>query len=183
MPDDLQYPADKYLLLGKIARAHGLRGEVKIYLHSGQPENIRNYRELFLVDQAGVMHGPLSLIRSRNQGRFAIVQFAAVTTRSQAEEMEGLEVLLAKTELPALSEDEYYWHEYIGRSVSNTSGEIMGRIIHIFRNGMQDVLVMKRVGTDEEVLIPMTRKIIVGETAEELTIDPPPGLLEINAAS
>lgn len=180
MAEDLHYPADEYLLLGKIAKAHGLRGEVKVFLHSGQPENIRNYKELLLVDRTGKLLGPLSVLRSRAQGKIAIVQFASIVSRSQAEEMEGLEVMLAKVDLPETAADEYYLYQYIGKVVIDLTGKVLGKVEDIFRNGVQDVLVVRRVG-GEEILIPVAKEIIVDETAEELTIDPPPGLLELNA--
>lgn len=183
MVEDFSYPAEEYLLLGKVSKAHGMRGEVKIFLYSGQPENIRSYKELFLIDRQGKLFGPLSVLRSRDQGKLAIVQFASVTDRNQAEEIEGRGVLLAKTDLPEIADDEYYWHQYLGKAVVDVTGKILGRVEHIFRTGLQDVLVIKSVDADEEILIPVTREIIVGETAEELTVDPPPGLLELNSGS
>jgi len=183
MAEDFHYPADEYLLLGKITKAHGMRGEVKVFLYSGQPENIRSYKELFLIDRHGELSEPLSVVRSRDQGKLAIVQFASVTDRDQAEEIEGRGVLLAKSDLPEIPEDEYYWHQYLGKAVVDVTGKILGRVEHIFRTGLQDVLVVKRLDVDEEILIPVTREIIVGETAGELTVDPPPGLLEINSGS
>ncbi len=183
MVEDFQYPADEYLFLGKVARAHGLRGEVKVLLHSGQPENIRSYKELFLIDLRGELFGPLSVLRSRSQGKLAIVQFASVTNRDQAEAIEGRGVLLAKADLPEISEGEFYWYQYIGKAAVDATGKDLGKVRHIFRNGLQDVLVLKKPDSDEEILIPATKEIIVGDTAEGLIIDPPPGLLELNAGS
>lgn len=183
MVEDFSYPAGEYLLLGKVSKAHGMRGEVKIFLYSGQPENLRSYKELFLIDRQGTLLGPLSVLRSRDQGKLAIVQFASVTDRNQAEEIEGRGVLLAKTDLPEIADDEYYWHQYLGKAVVDVAGKNLGRVEHIFRTGLQDILVIKSVDADEEILIPVTREIIVGETAGELTVDPPPGLLELNSGS
>ncbi|EKD35202.1 MAG: hypothetical protein ACD_75C02005G0003 [uncultured bacterium] len=183
MAEDFHYSADEYLLLGKITKAHGMRGEVKVFLYSGQPENIRSYKELFLIDRQGELFGPFAILRSRDQGKLAIVQFASVTDRNQAEEIEGRGVLLAKTDLPEIPEDEYYWHQYIGKAVVDVTGKNLGRVAQIFRTGLQDVLVIKGIDADEEILIPVTREIIVGETAGELTVDPPPGLLELNSGS
>lgn len=181
--EDYQYPADEFLLLGRITRAHGLRGEVKVFLHSGQPENIRSYGHLFLIDRHGELSGPWPVLRSRNQGKLAIVQLASLTCRDQAEAMEGRGVLLAKADLPEIPADEYYWHQYIGKEAVDVAGRILGKVEHIFRNGLQDVLVLRKLGSDEEILVPMTKEIIVGETAGKLIVDPPPGLLELNAGS
>ena len=181
MSEDFLYPADEFLLLGKIAKAHGLRGEVKVFLHSGQPENIQNYQELILVDQAGKCFTPLTILKSRCQGKTAIVQFASITNRTLAEEIEGRGVLLAIENLPEINEDEYYWHEFLGKSVVDIHGKTIGKVDHIFPNGAQDILVVK--SANEEILIPVTKSIIVEETAEQLTINPPPGLIELNTGS
>lgn len=179
MTEEFDYPAGEFLLLGKIVKAHGLRGEVKMFLHSGQPENLQDYKELILVDRSGELLGPLTVQKSRNQGKFAVVQFASVTSRSQAESIEGSGVLLAKQDLPDIGENEYYWHQYLGKTVIDLTGRVLGRIEHIFPNGAQDVLVIR--SADREILIPVTKEIIVGETAGELTVDPPPGLVDLNA--
>lgn len=179
MAEEFDYPADEYLLLGKIAKAHGLRGEVRMFLHSGQPENLQDYKELVLIDRYGGLLGPLTIQKCRKQGKFAIVQLASVTNRSEAEAVEGRGVLLAKRDLPEIGEDEYYWHQYLGKTVLDLTGRMLGKIENIFPNGAQDVLVIK--AADREILIPVTKSIIVGETAGELTIDPPPGLVDLNA--
>lgn len=181
MAEEFHYSVDEYLLLGKVAKAHGLRGEVKVFLHSGQPDNIRSYKELILVNAAGEFYGPLTVLKSRNQGKFAIIQFDSVTSRSHAEQIEGRGILLAKSHLPEVSEDEYYWHQYLGKTVVDLTGTTLGKVDHIFSNGAQDVLVIRAANT--EILIPVTKAIIVGETAGELTIDPPPGLVELNTGN
>lgn len=177
MTEEFDYP-DEYLLLGKITKAHGLRGEVKMFLHSGQPENVQGYKELVLIDNTGKQSAPLTVLKSRNQGKVAIVQFASVTSRSDAEQIEGRGVLLNKRDLPEVSEDEYYWHQYLGKVVVDLAGNTLGKVDHIFANGAQDVLVIK--AANREILIPVTKEILVGVTAGELTIDPPPGLVELN---
>lgn len=181
MAEDYSYPADEYLLLGKITKAQGLRGEVKIFLYSGQPENIADYTELVLVDKSGKLSSPLTILHSRAQGKAAIVQLASISTRNAAEDIDGMGVLLAKKHLPEIGENEYYWHQYQGKLVVDVDGHAIGRVAHLFTNGAQDILVIK-VGK-EEILIPVTKAIVVGETDETLIIKPPPGLVELNGES
>lgn len=178
---DFNYPDDEYLLLGKIAKAHGLRGEVKIFLFSGQPENLTDYRELVLVGKNGELSAPHEILKSRAQGKAAVVQLASIADRTQAEKIEGDGVLLARKHLPAISENEYYWHNYQDKLVVDLEGNTIGRVAHIFTNGAQDVLVVKTA--EEEILIPITKSILVGETTERLIVNPPPGLIELNSNS
>jgi 16S rRNA processing protein RimM len=65
--------------------------------------------------------------------------------------------------------------------VVDLSGLTIGRVESLFSNGAQDVLVVK--SGNEEILIPVTKSIIVSETAEEIIVDPPPGLLDLTNES
>ncbi len=177
MVQDFSYPADKYVLLGKVAKAHGLRGEVKIFSFSGQPENFCEYREIVLVDLAGNLSSPLAVEKFRVQGRIAIVQLASVNSRNRAEEIEGRGVLLAKNLLPETAEGEYYWYQYEGKLVLDQSGQTIGRVESLFSNGAQDIMIVK--SGEAEILIPITKDIIVRETANKLIVNPPPGLLNL----
>ena len=181
MTSDYIFPAAEYLLLGKVVKAHGLHGEVKVFLHSGQPENIAGYSELVLVDRAGVISSPLAVLQSRVQGKNVIVRLASISTRIQAEMVEDCGVLLARKHLPAIGENEYYWHQYQNKLVVDLDGKTIGRVDYLFTNGAQDILVIN--AGKEEILIPVTKSIIVGETAEELIVNPPPGLMELNTNS
>jgi 16S rRNA processing protein RimM len=181
MAEDYSYPAGEYVLLGKIAKAHGLRGEVKIFSFSGQPENFHGYKEIVLVNTSGKLLVPLAVENVRIQGKTAIAKLASVNSRERAEEIEGMGVLLAKNLLPETAEDEYYWYQYEGKAVLDLNGQTIGRVESLFSNGAQDVLVVK--SGKEEILIPVTKNIIVRETAEGLIINPPPGLLDLTHES
>ena len=177
MIEEFRFPSDQYLLLGRVAKAQGLRGEVKLTLFSGQPDNLGEYRELHLVDQRGVMSGPFTVLRHRIQGKAVIVHLDTIDDRNGAEGIEGRGVLLAKDQLPELAEDEYYWHRLIGKTVVDVGGTTVGIVRRLFDNGAQDVLVVS--AGKREILIPMTRSIVVGETETTVIVDPPQGLLEL----
>lgn len=180
MAQEFKYPAAEYLLLGKVVKAHGLRGEVKLFLYSGQPENLAGYKELVLVDKSGGLTCPLAIVASRIHGKAAIVRLASVSSRTQAEAIENRGVLLARKHLPTIGAHEFYWHQYQNKVVVDTAGREIGSVENIFTNGAQDILVI-RSGIDE-ILIPVTESILVGETADKLIINPPPGLLELNSS-
>lgn len=179
MSEEYAYPKEDYLLLGKVAKAHGLRGEVKIFTYSGHPENIGTYRELVLADSSGILSPPLAVYKSRVQGKMAIVQLESVATRNEAESIEGKGVLLSKNLLPDTGEGEYYWHQYEGKLVVDVDATILGRVKALFNNGAQDVLIVE--GERQEILIPVTKEIVVGEDEEKLIVAPPPGLLELGS--
>ncbi len=174
---DYSFPTEEFLLLGKVAKAHGMRGEVKIFPYSGQPENIRVYRELILVDDGGTLSPPLTVLSCRVQGKMAITRLQSITSRNKAEDVEGVGVLIARRHLPELPEDEFYWHQYAGKTVVDLREQHIGKIETIFSNGTQDIMVI-RAG-NQEILVPISKSIVIRESAGKITIDPPPGLLEL----
>ncbi|MBU1566003.1 MAG: ribosome maturation factor RimM [Proteobacteria bacterium] len=178
---DYVFPADEYLLLGKVTKAHGLHGELKIFLYSGQPENIAEYSEVLLIDRSGLISCPLAILKKRVQGKAVIVHLESIANRTQAEKVEDYGVLLARKHLAVIGEDEYYWHQYQDKLVVDLEGNTIGRVDHLFTNGAQDILVIK--AGKEEILIPVTKSILVGESAGSLIVNPPPGLIEINSNS
>ena len=173
------FPEDRFLLIGTVIKAQGLKGEVCIHSFSGQPENLNTYHTLFLVDKGGKISPQLSIKRFRAQKGKAIVLFDRVRDRSHAEQLVGMGVLLAREDLPELAEDEFYWHQLIGLAVSTVAGEAVGTLMHVFSNGAQDVMVIQ--DGDQEHLVPLSDGVVISHDDEQLIIDPPQGLLEINS--
>lgn len=178
---DYSFPTEEFLLLGKVAKAHGMRGEVKIFSFSGQPENIKAYKEIVLVNAAGTLSTSLAVLGCRVQGKMAITRLDSITSRDKAESIEKMGVLIAKKLLPELEEDEFYWHHYVGKIVTDLKKQNIGIIENIFSNGSQDIMVI-RAGT-QEILIPISKGIVVQEDGDKISIDPPPGLLELYSDS
>ncbi len=181
MSREFNYPTDRYLLIGRVGKPHGLRGEFKLICFSGQPESILSYTKLVLVDHKGNVSEPLATRKSRVQGKNAVITLETIDDRDQAEAIVGAGVLVAKEDLPEAREDEYYWHHLEGQELVGIDGRVIGTVVSLFNNGAQDILVVS-AGSDE-VLIPVTKEIVVGEKGGALIIDPPPGLLELNKSS
>lgn len=173
------YPKDKYILIGTITKAHGMRGEVKILCFSGEPEQLSDYENLVLVDRKASLSPVLAIKKTRPQGKIAITLLESISDRNRSEAIEGSGVLVDKNELPEIDEDEYYWHQLIGKSVVDTEGVLLGKIDSIFSNGAQDIMVLgKRRGHD--VMIPIVADIVLDTDGEQVVIDPPAGLLDMN---
>jgi 16S rRNA processing protein RimM len=171
---------DDLVMIGEIVKPHGLRGEVKVYSYSEQPENFRHYKEVVLQEPAESGTEIYKIIKSRVQGKFTIVQLEGVATRETAEALKGSMVCIKKIDFPKLDPDEYYWHHLIGLQVFTDGGRKLGEVASLFSTNAHDVMVI--TGEEREYLIPVNEEIIkeIDDRKGKLLITPPPGLLEAN---
>ncbi|MHB8669751.1 MAG: ribosome maturation factor RimM [Acidimicrobiales bacterium] len=159
------------LEVGRVARAHGLGGEVIVALTTNRTERL---------DPGSVLTADgdrrLEVQASRpHQGRF-IVRFAGVDDRSSAEGLRGT-VLRAPplAESSAASggdDDDSLWvHELIGSEVRGVDGAQHGRVASVEANPASDLLVL-----EDGRLVPLT--FVVSSADGLIVVDPPPGLLD-----
>jgi 16S rRNA processing protein RimM len=169
-----------HVAIGEVIRPHGIRGEVKIYSFSGASENFRNYKRIVLHDPAGTRSGSYEIVKSRMQGKLAILQLAGISSREDAEALQGSTVWLSKEDFPQLGPDEFYWHQLEGLAVLTETGRELGRVARLFGTRAHDVIVV--TGTGREFLIPVKTEIIkeIDPGSGKLVVSPPPGLLEAN---
>lgn len=168
----------EFVLLGKVAKPHGIRGEVKIYPYSGQPENFLEYKSVYLA-----LSGEKDLVsflikKCRVQGKFALLGLDGCTTRNRAEELVDAEVWLTRQELPDLDFSEYYWRDLDGKMVVTDDGHELGEITDIFDTGAHDVI--RVFGNGQEYLVPFHESFIVRMDKDKVVLNLPPGLLDIN---
>jgi len=117
------------LEVGRVARAHGIQGAVKVALHWAGSDALDNVDRVLLVLADG-SERELEL-RSLGRGqRQLIVKFAGVDTRNDAETLHGARILVDRTALPALQPGEYYLVDLIGARVVGPSGPI-GEVVEI----------------------------------------------------
>ena len=106
MAESFPYDAKKYVLIGKITKAHGIKGELKIRAYSDNLQSIAIHKKLFLVSTQGKVSPVFNVNRSRIGNKEVIVSFSEVTNRNYAEELCGMGVLIHKENLPKLKDDE-----------------------------------------------------------------------------
>jgi 16S rRNA processing protein RimM len=179
MTDTFSYPADRYLLIGKVGKPHGLHGEVRMHLYSRQPDNVRSYGQVVLISTVGRLSSSIRVITCRVQKKTAVVGLESIVDRTGAEQLAGMGVLVDKKDISQADDGELYWYQFDGLPVTTLEGRSLGKVKKIFSNGAQDILVVGK-GNDE-YLIPILDEIIVRRTDEGIVVAPPPGLLEINS--
>jgi 16S rRNA processing protein RimM len=180
MAVDFVFP-EEYVLIGKIAGPHGLRGEIKLQCFSDSAESMQEYSRLFVVDKQGRLSPSLQVRKCRLQGKTAVVKLDGIDDRNKAEELQGSGVLIKEEDLPPLAENEYYWYQMMHLQVTTAEGQKLGLIDSIFSNGAQDVMVVK--DGNNEFLVPIVDSIIKEHTKKGVVITPPPGLLELQSGA
>jgi len=168
------------VMIGEVVKPHGIRGELKVYPFSEQPENFRKYKKIVLQKTAEEEPATYSIARSREQGKFVILQLVGIATREEAEALLGSRVWLDNSELPQLETDEYYWHQLKGLRVETETGVQLGKVAGLFSTAATDIMVV--TGAGEEFMIPVKGDFIKEINSREgrVIVAPPPGLLEIN---
>ena len=140
-----------HVVVGKVAKAQGLSGELKIVPYSGNPEDLFCFQNIFLDRTFGSQEYIVKTWRSH--GKFAIVKLEEIRDRDGSEAQVGAEVLVLKSQMPTLSADEFYWHEMVGLRVITDQGQELGEVTSLIATGANDVMVV--TGHDHEYLIPV----------------------------
>lgn len=171
---------EEMALVGRVARAHGIRGQVIVDSETDFPEErFRPGAELF-VHRGGVTE-PLTLTTVRFQRGRPILGFDGIDTMSDAEALAGLELRVPAEWLAALPADTFYRHDLIGCRVETRTGETVGIVRDVEGSpGVNRLVLVDESG--REVLIPLAKEIctVIDPVAKRIVIDPPPGLLEAN---
>lgn len=170
--------AGDFILLGRITRPHGIRGEVKIHPYPGRPENFLHYREISIGPEDNGERIPYTIEQSRLQGDSVLLRLRGCTDRDQAGALAGMAVWLRRCDLPEPDEDEFYVIDLIGRRAIIDDNLVVGEITGILETGAHDILTV--TGDGREYLIPLRSEFIVSIGDEEVVLSLPPGLLDIN---
>lgn len=168
----------EFVLLGKVSKPHGIRGEIKIYPYSGQPENFHAYREVFIAQSSKRELVRYAIEKCRVQGKLALLKLAGCSTRLDAEELVGSEIWLRREDLPEPDDTEYYWLDLEDKKVVTEDGRELGKVTAIFDTGAHDIITV--TGNGREYLIPVHESFVVRVDENEIVLRLPPGLLDIN---
>jgi 16S rRNA processing protein RimM len=172
------------LVVGRVGRPHGIRGELTVQLHTDDPDLRFAAGSVLATEPAA--RGPLTVAASRwHLGRL-LVTFAGYSDRSKAEELRGTLLVMNSAEVgPATDPDEFHDYELIGLEVLTRAGEPVGVVTDVLHQGQDLLVIHAREGRPAaehgEVLVPFVAAIVpeVDVAAGRLVIDPPPGLLDL----
>ncbi|WP_433477878.1 ribosome maturation factor RimM [Spirillospora sp. CA-142024] len=164
------------LVVGRIGRPHGVRGEVAIDVRTDDPESRFAVGVVIATDP--VTAGPLTIERARRHSGRLLVRFAGIGDRDAAEALRGAWLVVDPGDIPPSADpDDFHDQELIGLAVVTADGADVGRVAEVLHHG-QDLLVVR--GTAGETLVPFVTALVpeVDVSGGRLVIDPPPGLLD-----
>lgn len=129
------------LEIGRVVRAHGLRGAVNIALHFKGSDALDDAQQVTLKDAAGAERA-YAVRHVGGTGGFRTLELEGVDDRNQAEALRGARVLISRLELPPLEPGAYYLADLVGATVSAPDG-VVGQVVEIALHPSVDALVIE----------------------------------------
>ena len=162
---------------GKITKAHGLKGEVKLLPHSRSLHSFDEITKIFIENTPSRAPDEYIILSMTFHKNAAILKLKGVDTVEEAERLRGKPVYIDESELGELEEDEYYFHDLIGLSVYTESGDYLGKVEEVMERAIQSVLVIKN--DQKELLVPMSEPIVkeINLIERKIIISPVKGML------
>ena len=168
------------VVVGRIGRPHGIRGEVTVEVRTDTPELRYAPGSVLATDPARL--GPLTVAAARWHSGRLLLSVDGVHDRTGAEALRGI-VLSAEVPDDEVPEDpeEFFDHQLRGLAVVDTAGTRIGVVDDVVHLPGQDLLSVRREG-GREVLVPFVAEIVpeIDVDAGRVVIDPPPGLLNLD---
>ena len=163
--------------LGRVAKTHGLKGEVTIKLDADDPSAYLKMSHFFL--EINKVLTPFFVEKITPNGDKFFVAVQDIKTVEQARNLVGKSVYLPMEMLPKLSGKQFYFHEIVGFTVVDTEKGELGPVAQVLEYPTQAILqVMKG---KKEILIPIIDEVIqkVDRDHKTLTITAPEGLIDM----
>jgi 16S rRNA processing protein RimM len=141
--------------VARIGAAHGVRGAVKLWTFTEDPFAVARYGPLSTQDGAR----SFEVAHAREAKGHLVATLKGVTTRNEAERLNGLELYVAREKLPATDHDEYYHADLIGLAAETSGGEPLGRVVAIHNFGAGDIIEIAPSG-GATMLLPFSNAVV-----------------------
>lgn len=144
----------QYLIIGRVFKPWGVRGEVKVEILTEFPERFASLRTVYLGDDAK----PFSIENARLHGKAALLKFKGIDRPEDAEGLRDQIVQVAREEAVKLPKGKLYLYQLIGLRVVTVQGEALGEITDVLDTGANDVYVVH--DGQREILIPAIEEVV-----------------------
>ena len=171
--------ADDLIVVARVVRPRGLRGEVVADLLTDFPRRFADLESVTAVAPDGT-HRSLQIEEHWFQGNRIILKFGSYDSIDEAKELAGFQLAIPASERIELPQDQFYEWELTGCRVETIQGKAIGVVSEVMRTGGVEILVVAG-NAGNEFLIPMAQEICVEIDIDKrvVHVDPPEGLLEL----
>jgi 16S rRNA processing protein RimM len=160
----------EWVVIGRVARPHGVRGALKLHLDNADSETLRKGLVVRVGDRE------MKIAKVSGGHRYA---FEGLDDRNDADALRGKPVAVRREDLPAIDDEEFYLVDVIGLEVFDEGGARLGELKAFSDNGAQLLARVKTAGGVVEV--PFVRPILVAIEEDRVILAPPGGLFDDDA--
>ncbi len=168
----------RFLLIGQISRPHGVRGEVRVIVHTDVPERYTWLKEVYLSQDPDAESPQRATVEGvRFHQNSVLLKLAGYDDRNAAETLRSLWLRVPLTEAIPLAEGEYFLYQLEGLAAHSTDGEFLGTLVEVLETRANNVFVVQ--GPYGEILLPDVAQVIqaIDFEAGIITVALLPGLL------
>ena len=149
---------DNYLRVGVITTTHGIKGEVKVFPTTDDPDRFKELKQVTM--DTGKELIPLEIEGVKYFKQYAILKFKGIDTINDIGKYRGKDLLVTRDQAVRLKKDEYFIYDLIGSEVNTEEGEKLGILSEIISTAANDVYVVK-TSDQKEMLIPSINECIL----------------------
>lgn len=166
------------IYIGQIAKLHGYKGGVSLFLDVTHPEEYMDMESFFIEIDGILTPFFVESFKLKNKG-FAAVKFQGVDSEQEARSLLKKKVFIPETELRELDESNFYDHEVIGFEVEDVVKGEIGKVTAIADLKQNPLLVIEF--KDKEILLPIFDGLIVkvDRKLKRLKVKAPDGLIDL----
>ena len=164
----------RFLVIGQVAKPHGVRGEVSVIPHTDLLERF-NWIDVICVGENSPVSVAVESVRF-HKGR-PLLKLSGYDTREEAGVLRGQWLQIPEDQAIPLEEGEYFLFQVVGLAVETVGGSQLGTVTEVIETGANNVFVVK--GPQGEILIPDIPDVVSDIDFEQkrMVVDPLPGLL------
>jgi 16S rRNA processing protein RimM len=166
------------VLLGKIIATHGVKGQLRVFLFSGEFSSIAGLDTIMVKAPNSGME-TFEVAAAARHGKKVLLTLKNYDNVNQVLHLVGRELYVERDQLPELPEGEYYWRDLVGLRVVTDQGETLGTLTEIIATGSNDVYVVQ--GREREYLIPALEEVVLEVNLDDgvMKVSPPEGLFDL----
>lgn len=165
-----------YVVVGRIARPHGIRGELRLVPDTDFPERLSHLDEAILLKDGRPTAVRVASVRPHGNGM--LIKLVGIDSKTSAMQWRGADLAVPRGRAAALPQGRHYVFDIVGLRVVTEDGQEVGTVQEILRTGSNDVYVVR--GSGREHLIPAISSVVIAidPAAGCMVIRPLAGLLD-----